>query len=356
MPPSHASVLATARDIYSVRTGTGFLKLYFPTSTRTLVEALPRPVRLPAPALARAARPGVLIALPFVPFQEQSLFDRKLARLRQLEAFMADFDHGDIDVADACDILEVTVGEEFESMRETDYDAYALQAIRAAEKLFREDARLIHPDRANGELTRQLQPRCEAAMKFLENVMQAIRKGFQGHIVPEVEDVKMLFGLSSRGSPKLIVTWEPSATLDTTIEVAITALAPQLQRTFPPEVDSCIFAYADAPALFKRDECSLVLFHTGVDGPQAEMTGSKKRCLCDVPEKIRFKAQKIDMKKENARLLAEKRRYELPIGAAPMDFAKRGRYATPTPPWRVGGATSGTRSASSGSWRRSSTW
>ena len=340
-------------------TGTGFLKLYFPTSTRTQVEALPRPVRLPAPAMARAARPSVLIALPFVPFQEQSLFDRKLARLRQLEAFMADFDHGDLDVADACDILEVTVGEEFESLRETDYDAYALQAIRAAEKRFREEARLLHPDKANGELTRKLQPRCEAAMKFLENVMQAIRAGFQAHIVPEVEEVKMLFGLSSRGSPKLIVTWEPSATLDTTIEVAA-ATRGELQRTFPPEVDSCIFAYADAPTLFKRDECSLVLFHTGVDGPQAEMTGSKKRCLCEVPETIRFKAQKIDIKKELARLQAEKRKYEYeyeqPIGAAAKDSGKRGRHATTTPPWRLGSASWGSRSAYGGSRRWSSSW
>ena len=41
---------------------------------------------------ARLVRPGVLIALPSVPFQEQSLFDRKLARIRQLEQFMVDFD------------------------------------------------------------------------------------------------------------------------------------------------------------------------------------------------------------------------------------------------------------------------
>ena len=103
------------------------------------VEEKPRPVQVPAPAMARAVRPGVLIALPAVPFQEQSLFERKVARLRQLEAFMVDFPLP-LDVYDACDIMDVTIADEYEALRETDYNSYSMLAIKAAEKRFRAEA------------------------------------------------------------------------------------------------------------------------------------------------------------------------------------------------------------------------
>ena len=113
------------------------MKLFFPTSTSMDVEEKPRPVQVPAPAMARAVRPGVLIALPAVPFQEQSLFERKVARLRQLEAFMVDFPLP-LDGKDACDILDVTMSDEYEAIRENDYHSYSMLAIKAAERRFRE--------------------------------------------------------------------------------------------------------------------------------------------------------------------------------------------------------------------------
>ena len=51
-------------------------------------------------------------------------------------------------------------------------------AIKHGEKRFREEALLLHPDTATG-LAVQLQPRCEEAMKFLENALDAIKKAFQ---------------------------------------------------------------------------------------------------------------------------------------------------------------------------------
>ena len=318
--------------------GTGTLQLFFSTSTRVDVEAKPKQVRVPAPAMAaRTVRPGVLIALPAVPFQEQSLYDRKLARLKQLEEFMVNFVMNfpsPLDVHFACDILDVTTTDAMEAHRETDYHAYAMLAIKVAEKRFREDALLLHPDKATG-LATELRPRCEAAIKFLENARDAIKAAFTAHVVPSVEGVQVNFALSSRGLPKLIVSWEASATLETTVELLPGAAGEKgLLRTSPPEADTCIFCFMDAPAHFKRADCELQVFHTGVDGPQADMDSSATRLVCPVPLSIHKSVRRFEIKKEIGRLQQEKRKYETPIGAAPT--AKRGRHA-PTPPWRRSG-------------------
>ena len=130
----HSAILYDALFGCCLCAGTGTLKLFFPD-----VEEKPRAVHVPAPAMARAVRPGVLIALPAVPFQEQSLFERKVARLRQLEAFMVEFPLP-LDVYDACDIMDVTIADEYEALRETDYNSYSMLAIKAAEKRFRAEA------------------------------------------------------------------------------------------------------------------------------------------------------------------------------------------------------------------------
>ena len=307
------------------------MKLYFPTNTRTEVEAKPRQVRVPAPATAARAVPGVLIALPAVSFQEQSLFDRKLARLRQLEDFMVDLPLP-LDVCDACDILDVTTTDAMEAIRGKDYHAYAMLAIKVAEKRRREEAILLHPDKATG-LAAPLRPRCEEAMKFLDNALDAIKAAFSAHVVPDVEDVKLHFTLSSRGLPKLIVSWEASATLETTVELLPGAAEEKgLLRCVPPEEDTCVVCFMDAPAFFTRVDCELQVFHTGVDGPQADMDSSATRLICTVPESIRRSVQRYELKKEIARLQERKRKQEAPIGAAPKE--KRGR---PTPPWRRSG-------------------
>jgi hypothetical protein len=319
-----------------VRSGTGTLKLFFPTNTRTHVEEKPRPVRVPAPAMAaRLVRPGVLIALPAVPFQEQSLFDSKLARIRQLEGFAVDFPPP-LHVDDACSVLNVTTTDAMDALRDTDYHGYAMLAIKAAEKRFREEALLLHPDKATG-LALQLQPRCEEVMKYLENAMEAVKKAFQAHVVPDVAGVTIRFGLSKRGQPKLIVSWEKSATLDTTVEVLPGAAHEVgLLRTSPPEINACVVCFAEAPALFKHDDCELQLYHTGTDGPQAELDSSATRLVCAVPESIQRSVRKLEIMKELERLHAKKRKHEAPIGAAPKDTGKRARFAT-TPPWRRSG-------------------
>jgi hypothetical protein len=237
--------------------------------------------------------------------------------------------------------LDVTTTDAMETLRENDYHGYAMLAIKNAEKRFREEALLLHPDKATG-LAVQLQPRCEEAMKFLENALDAIKKAFQAHVVPGVEGVQIHFALSKRGQPKLIVSWEMSATLDTTVELLPGAAHEVgLLRTSPPEINTCVVCFAEAPALFKHDDCEMQLYHTGIDGPQADMDSSATRLVCAVPESIHRSVRKLEIKKELERLHAEKRKYEAPIGAAPQ-APKRGRFETkkeqkPTPPWRRSG-------------------
>jgi len=290
---------------------------------------------VPAAMAARLVRPGVLIALPAVPFQEQSLFDRKLARIRQLEQFMVDFPPP-LDIYEACDILDVTTTDAMETLRENDYHGYAMLAIKNAERRFREEALLLHPDKATG-LAVHLQPRCEEAMKILENALDAIKKAFQAHVVPGVEGAQVHFALSKRGQPKLIVSWEMSATHDTTVELLPGAAHEVgLLRTSPPEINTCVICFAEAPALFKHDDCEMQLYHTGIDGPQADMDSSATRLVCAVPEKIHRSVRTLEIKKELVRLHAEKRKHEAPIGAVSKDAGKRARFTT-TPPWRRSG-------------------
>ena len=239
-------------------------------------------------------------------------------------------------VDDACDILEVTTTDAMESLRDSDYHGYAMLAIKAAEKRFREEALLLHPDKATG-IAAPLRLRCEEAMKYLENCLEAIKNAFQAHVVPGVAGARIRFGLSRSGQPKLIVSWDMSATLETTVEVLPgSAHDVGLQRTYPPEVDTCVVCFVENPELFKRGDCELQLYHTGIDGPQVDLDSSATRVLCEVPDSIHRSARKLEIKKEIERLKAEKRKYEAPIGAAPKDSCKRGRFA-PTPPCRRSG-------------------
>ena len=99
-------------------------------------------------------------------------------------------------------------------------------------------------------------------MRFLENAPDAIKKAFQAHVVPGVEGVQIHFALSKRGQPKLIVSWEMSATLDTTVEVLPGAAHEVgLLRTSPPEINTCVVCFTEDPALFKHDACELQLSH-----------------------------------------------------------------------------------------------
>jgi hypothetical protein len=80
----------------------------------------------------------------------------------------------------------------------------------------------------------------------------------------------------------------------------------------------------------------MLIYHTGIDGPQADMDSSATRLVCAVPETIHRSVRTLEIRKELQRLHAEKRKHEAPIGAAPKDAGKRVRFTT-TPPWRRSG-------------------